>query len=248
MSAEAPVLETRGLVAGYIPDVDILHGVDLTVRPGEIVTIVGPNGAGKSTLIRAVVGLLAPRAGSVLFRGEEITGTKPHRVAAQGIGYVPQRDNVFPTLRVEENLELGATALGGDAGPRLPEVLDLFPRLRERRRQRAGTLSGGERQMLAMARALIAEPDLLLLDEPSAGLSPISMDAIFEKIREINAAGVPILMVEQNARRALAMSSRGYVLDLGRNRFEGTGPELLHDPKVIDLYLGGTARIDAGAG
>jgi ABC-type branched-subunit amino acid transport system ATPase component len=245
VSAAVPVLETRGLVAGYIPDVDILHGVDLTVMPGEIVTIVGPNGAGKSTLIRAVIGLLAPRAGAVLLRGEEITGTKPHRVAAQGIGYVAQRENVFVTLSVEENLELGATALGADAEPRLPKVLDLFPRLRERRRQRAGTLSGGERQMLAMARALVAEPDLLLLDEPSAGLSPLSMETIFAKIREINAAGVPILMVEQNARRALAMSGRGYVLDLGRNRFEGTGTALLHDPKVIDLYLGGTARIDA---
>jgi len=245
VSAAGAVLETRGLVAGYIPDVDILHGVDLTVMPGEIVTIVGPNGAGKSTLIRAVIGLLTPRAGTVLLRGEEITGTKPHRIVAQGIGYVAQRENVFATLSVEENLALGATALGVDAEPRLPKVLELFPRLRERRRQRAGTLSGGERQMLAMARALVAEPDLLLLDEPSAGLSPLSMETIFEKIREINAAGVPILMVEQNARRALAMSGRGYVLDLGRNRFEGTGAALLHDPKVIDLYLGGTARIDA---
>jgi neutral amino acid transport system ATP-binding protein len=245
VSAAGSVLETRGLVAGYVPDVDILHGVDLTVMPAEIVTIVGPNGAGKSTLIRAVMGLLEPREGTVLLRGEEITGTKPHRVVAQGIGYVAQRENVFSTLSVQENLELGASALGADPEPRLPKVLDLFPRLRERGRQRAGTLSGGERQMLAMARALVAEPDLLLLDEPSAGLSPLFMEAIFDKIREINAAGVPILMVEQNARRALGMSHRGYVLDLGRNRFEGTGAELLHDPKVIDLYLGGTARIDA---
>ena len=245
MSAVAPVLETRGLVAGYVPDVDILHGVDLTVRHGEIVTIVGPNGAGKSTLIRAVIGLLKPRAGAILHRGEEIAGTKPHRVVARGIGYVAQRENVFATLSVEENLELGASALGVDAKPRLPQILELFPRLRERRRQRAGTLSGGERQMLAMARALVAEPDLLLLDEPSAGLSPLFMAAIFDKIREINDAGVPILMVEQNARRALAMSHRGYVLDLGRNRFEGRGADLLHDPKVIDLYLGGTGRIDA---
>ena len=245
MSTAGPVLETRGLVAGYVSDVDILHGVDLTVMPGEIVTIVGPNGAGKSTLIRAVIGLLAPREGTVLLRGEEITGTKPHHIVAQGVGYVAQRENVFATLSVQENLELGASALGADAEPRLPKVLDLFPRLRERRRQRAGTLSGGERQMLAMARALVAEPELLLLDEPSAGLSPLFMEAIFDKIREINEAGVPILMVEQNARRALAMSHRAYVLDLGRNRFEGTGAELLHDPKVIDLYLGGTARIDA---
>jgi ABC-type branched-subunit amino acid transport system ATPase component len=245
VSTVCPVLETRGLVAGYLADVDILHGVDLTVMPGEIVTIVGPNGAGKSTLIRSVIGLLTPREGTVLLRGKEITGAKPHRVIAQGIGYVAQRENVFATLSVQENLKLGASALGADAGPRLPKVLDLFPRLSERRRQRAGTLSGGERQMLAMARALVAEPDLLLLDEPSAGLSPLFMEAIFEKIREINEAGVPILMVEQNARRALAMSHRAYVLDLGRNRFEGTGAALLHDRKVIDLYLGGTARIDA---
>jgi ABC-type branched-subunit amino acid transport system ATPase component len=245
VSTVCPVLETRGLVAGYLADVDILHGVDLTVMPGEIVTIVGPNGAGKSTLIRSVIGLLTPREGTVFLRGKEITGAKPHRVIAQGIGYVAQRENVFATLSVQENLELGASALGADAGPRLPKVLDLFPRLSERRRQRAGTLSGGERQMLAMARALVAEPDLLLLDEPSAGLSPLFMEAIFEKIREINEAGVPILMVEQNARRALAMSHRAYVLDLGRNRFEGTGAALLHDRKVIDLYLGGTARIDA---
>jgi ABC-type branched-subunit amino acid transport system ATPase component len=245
VSAAGPILETRGLVAGYVPDVDILHGVDLIVMPGEIVAILGPNGAGKSTLIRTVIGLLRPREGTVLLCGEEITGTKPHRIIARGIGYVAQRENVFATLSVEENLVLGASALGADAKPRLPKVLDLFPRLGERRRQRAGTLSGGERQMLAMARALVAEPDLLLLDEPSAGLSPLFMEAIFDKIREINEAGVPILMVEQNARRALAMSHRGYVLDLGRNRFEGTGAALLHDPKVMDLYLGGTARIDA---
>jgi neutral amino acid transport system ATP-binding protein len=248
MSAPAPVLETRGLVAGYLPEVDILHGVDLRVLPGEMVTIVGPNGAGKSTLIRAVIGLLRPRAGTVLLRGEEITGTRPHRIVARGIGYVAQRENVFATMSVEENLELGATAVGGDARTRLPRILELFPRLRERRRQLAGTLSGGERQMLAMARALVAEPELLLLDEPSAGLSPMLIETIFEKIAEINAAGVPILMVEQNARRALAMSHRGYVLDLGRNRFEGSGASLLHDPKVIDLYLGGTGRIDAEPG
>ncbi len=241
----APVLETRGLVAGYVPEVDILHGVDVRVLPGEVVTIVGPNGAGKSTLVRAVIGLLRPRAGAVVHRGDEITGTAPHRVVARGIGYVAQRDNVFPSMSVEENLELGATVVRGDARERLPAVFDLFPRLRERRRQPAGTLSGGERQMLAMARALVAEPDLLLLDEPSAGLSPVFVATIFEKIAEINASGVPVLMVEQNARRALAMSDRGYVLDLGRNRFEGPGAELLRDPKVIDLYLGGTGRIDA---
>ena len=235
------VLETHGLVAGYVPEVDILRGVDVRIEPGEIVTIVGPNGAGKSTLIRAVMGLLRPREGRVLLRGEDVTGSRPHRLVAKGIGYVAQRDNVFPTMSVEENLELGTR----EPGERLPLMWELFPQLRERRRQSAGTLSGGERQMLAMARALIARPDLLLLDEPSAGLSPVLVGVIFEKIAEINAQGVPILMVEQNARRALAMSSRGYVLDLGRNRFEGTGEALLHDPKVIDLYLGGASRIDA---
>jgi neutral amino acid transport system ATP-binding protein len=236
-----PVLETEGLVAGYVPEVDILRGVDVRIELGEIVTIVGPNGAGKSTLIRAVMGLLRPREGRVLLRGEDVTGSRPHRLVAKGIGYVAQRDNVFPTMSVEENLELGTR----EPDERLPVMWELFPRLRERRRQSAGTLSGGERQMLAMARALIAGPDLLLLDEPSAGLSPVLVGVIFEKIAEINAQGVPILMVEQNARRALAMSSRGYVLDLGRNRFEGTGDALLHDPKVIDLYLGGASRIDA---
>jgi ABC-type branched-subunit amino acid transport system ATPase component len=211
------------------------------IEPGEIVTIVGPNGAGKSTLIRAVIGLLRPREGRVLFRGEDVTGVRAHRLVAKGVGYVAQRDNVFPTMSVEENLELGTR----ESRARLPATWELFPRLRERRRQPAGTLSGGERQLLAMARALIAEPDLLLLDEPSAGLSPLFVETIFDKIAEINARGVPILMVEQNARRALAMSNRGYVLDLGRNRFEGTGLELLHDPKVVDLYLGGGSRIDA---
>jgi neutral amino acid transport system ATP-binding protein len=235
------VLETHGLVAGYVPEVDILQGVDVRVGDGEIVTIVGPNGAGKSTLIRAVIGLLKPREGRVLLRGDDVTGERPHKLVAKGIGYVAQRENVFPSMSVEENVELGART----ADVRLHAMWELFPRLRERRRQQAGSLSGGERQMLAMARALIAEPQLLLLDEPSAGLSPQFVDVIFDKIAEINARGVPILMVEQNARRALAMSHRGYVLDLGRNRFEGKGDELLHDPKVVDLYLGGTARIDA---
>lgn len=234
------VLETRGLVAGYVPEVNVLQGVHVHVDSGEIVTIVGPNGAGKSTLVRVVMGLLRPREGVVLLRGENVTGLRPHRLVAKGIGYVAQRDNVFQTMSVEENLELGAK----DVRAQLSATWDVFPRLRERRRQSAGTLSGGERQMLAMARALISEPRLLLLDEPSAGLSPGFVDVIFEKIREISAR-VPILMVEQNARRALALSSRGYVFDLGRNRFEGAGNALLHDPNVVDLYLGGTARIDA---
>jgi len=242
-----PVLETRELVAGYVPEVDILHGVDIVVRRGEMVTLVGPNGAGKSTLVKAVVGLLPPRGGRVLLRGKDVTGERPHRIIANGVGYVPQRENVFPSMTVEENVELGLTARRGDGAARADDVYELFPQLAGLRRRPAGTLSGGERQMLAMARTLIAQPEVVLLDEPSAGLSPIFVDAVFAKIAEINAAGTTILMVEQSARRALAMSHRGYVLDVGRNRFTGTGTELLRDPKVVDLYLGGTRRIDAGA-
>jgi ABC-type branched-subunit amino acid transport system ATPase component len=244
------VLAVEGVQAGYFPDVPILNGVALTVAPGEMVTIVGPNGAGKSTLVRVVIGLLKPWTGSVVLRGEDVTGRKPHAIVGRGVGYVAQRDNVFATMSVEENLELGTLAnRGTDPGERLAEMLSLFPRLDERRRQPAGTLSGGERQMLALARALMAAPEVLLLDEPSAGLSPLAVDTIFEKIGEINASGIAILMVEQNARRALAMSHRGYVLDGGRNRYDGSGPELLHDPNVVELYLGGAgASVDGGAG
>lgn len=240
-----PILETHDLVVGYVPEVDILHGVDVVVHQGEMVTLVGPNGAGKSTLVKAVVGLLPPRGGRVLLRGEDIMGEKAHRIVAKGVGYVPQRENVFPSMTVEENVELGLTPRRGAGAARTQEVFELFPQLAARRRQAAGTLSGGERQMLAMARTLAAAPDVVVLDEPSAGLSPIFVDAVFTKIAEINAAGTTILMVEQNARRALGMSHRGYVLDVGRNRFTGTGAELLGDSKVVELYLGGTGRLDA---
>jgi ABC-type branched-subunit amino acid transport system ATPase component len=240
------VLTVEGIVAGYFADVPILDGVDVTLGWGELVAIVGPNGAGKSTLVKAVIGLLRPWAGRVLLRGEDITSRKPHAIVAQGVGYVAQRQNVFPTLTVAENLELGALVLRGETtvASTQAEILDLFPRLQERRRQLAGTLSGGERQMLALARALMARPDVLLLDEPSAGLAPMAADAIFEKIAAINASGVAILLVEQNARRALSISHRGYVLDTGRNRFEGPGLELLANAEVVDLYLGGGARLD----
>ena len=237
------LLVIEGIEAGYFPDVPILSGVRATLGQGEMVTIVGPNGAGKSTLVRVVIGLLAPWAGTVRLRGEDVTGKKPHAIVARGVGYVAQRDNVFATMSVEENLELGTLAMrSGDPASRMIEMLDLFPRLAERRSEPAGVLSGGERQMLALARALMADPQLLLLDEPSAGLSPVAVDLIFEKIEEINASGITILMVEQNARRALAMSHRGYVLDAGQNRFEGLGLDLLHDPKVVDLYLGGAGN------
>jgi len=244
----ATVLAVEGVVAGYFADVPILDGVDVTVARGEMVTIVGPNGAGKSTLVKAVIGLLRPWAGRILLRGEDITGRRPHAIVAQGVGYVAQRQNVFPTMTVAENLELGSLALReGTFASRQADILELFPRLQERRRQLAGTLSGGERQMLALARALMASPDVLLLDEPSAGLAPMAVDAIFERIATINASGVAILMVEQNARRALAISHRGYVLDTGRNRFEGPGLELLANPEVVDLYLGGGGRLDTDA-
>ena len=238
--AIADALVVDDVEAGYFRDVPILNGASLRVGRGEMVTIVGPNGAGKSTLVRVVIGLLEPWAGTVRVDGEDLTGRKPHAVVRRGVGYVAQRDNVFATMTVRENLELGVLALrGGDPSARTAAMLELFPRLAERRSQPAGTLSGGERQMLALARALMADPALLILDEPSAGLSPAAVDLIFDKIAEVNAGGVAVLMVEQNARRALAMSHRGYVLDGGQNRFEGAGPDLLHDPKVVDLYLGG---------
>jgi ABC-type branched-subunit amino acid transport system ATPase component len=236
------ILATEDLVAGYVPEVDILDGVSIHVAEGEIVTVIGPNGAGKSTLLKTIFGLLKPRRGRILLRGEDVSGAKPHTITRKGLSYVPQLDNVFPSLTVQENLEMGSLdrALTAD---RIARMYELFPRLGERRTQVAGTMSGGERQMVAMARALMPDPEVLLLDEPSAGLAPAFVDATFEKVAEINSHGVTIVMVEQNARRALAMSTRGYVLDLGKNRFEGTGKELLHDPKVAELYLGGTARL-----
>ncbi len=242
--ATAKLLSTDGLVAGYVPEADILNGVSITVSEGEIVTIVGPNGAGKSTLIKTIFGLLHPRSGRIKFRGDEISGRKPHDITRLGLSYVPQLDNVFPSLTVEENLEMGSLVRSRTAEQK-DRMYELFPRLGERRGQAVGTMSGGERQMVAMAKALMPDPQVLLLDEPSAGLAPAFVDAIFEKTQEVNAAGVTIVMVEQNARRALAMSDRGYVLDLGKDRFEGPGKQLIEDPKVAELYLGGTARIDA---
>ena len=239
-----PLLAVDELVAGYVPEVDILDGVTLDVREGEIATVIGPNGAGKSTLIKTIFGLLHPRRGRVTLRGEDLTGLAPHSITRRGMSYVPQLDNVFPNLTVEENLEMGSLDRSRTR-ERIGVMYELFPRLGERRSQAAGTMSGGERQMLAMGRALMPEPHVLLLDEPSAGLAPAFVEAIFEKVRDINEAGVTVVMVEQNARRALGMSDRGYVLDLGRNRFQGSGNDLLEDPKVADLYLGGTARIDA---
>jgi neutral amino acid transport system ATP-binding protein len=237
------VLATDDVVAGYVAEVDILNGVSIRVVEGEIVTVIGPNGAGKSTLIKTIFGLLRPRRGTILFEGSDITELTPHECAWRGLSYVPQLDNVFPTLTVEENLEMGSLDRSTTAA-RIEQMYELYPRLGERQAQPVGTMSGGERQMVAMARALMSDPRVLLLDEPSANLAPAFVDGIFEKIKDVNRQGVTIVMVEQNARRALAMSDRGYVLDLGQDRFEGPGSDLLNDPKVAELYLGGTARLD----
>jgi ABC-type branched-subunit amino acid transport system ATPase component len=239
VSAEVALLEARGLVAGYVPEVNILTGIDLKLERGEIVTVVGPNGAGKSTLLKVMFGLLRPRQGSVRLKGERIDALQPHQVARRGMGYVPQLENVFPSLTVEENLDIPARRLGrAEQHRRVDSLYELFPQLRPARRRPAGLLSGGQRQMVAMARALVPEPELLLLDEPSAGLAPEYVELVFQKILEIRKSGVTILIVEQNARRALALSDRGYVLELGHNRFEGPGPELLKNETVIELYLG----------
>lgn len=236
-----PILEVEEVDAGYVPEVDVLSGTSIEVGRGEIVSIVGPNGAGKSTLVKAIVGLLRPRNGDVRLGGRSLVGLAPNRIARLGVGYVPQIRNVFRALTVEENLRVGTYVASAreEARGATTTMLELFPQLAERRRQPAGVLSGGERQMLAMARALVGAPHLLLLDEPSAGLSPSLVDAVFAKIAEICRMGVTVVIVEQNASRSLAMSDRGYVLDLGRVRFAGPGPELLGDPKVRELYLGG---------
>ncbi len=236
------IVECEGLVAGYVPGVNILNGCDLTVGAGEFVGIIGPNGAGKSTLMKAVLGLVNIRSGQVRLEGEDITGQPPHRLVQRGVGFVPQTNNVFPSLTVKENLEMGCFLHPKTFHERYEVVTGLFPRLHERADQRAGSLSGGERQMVAMGRALMLDPKLLLLDEPSAGLSPMLQDEVFLRCKLINDAGVAILMVEQNARRALQVCDRGYVLDQGTNAYTGTGRELLADPKVIELYLGTLAR------
>ena len=239
------LLEAHDVRAGYVKDVDILRDMHLYVDEGEVVSVVGPNGAGKSTLIKAIFGLVRIRKGSIRLRGEEISSLPPHRIARRGMSYVPQLDNVFPSLTVEENLDLSVVgAARDDLRERREEVYGLFPPLAPARKRQAGLLSGGQRQMLAMARALMPRPQVLLLDEPSAGLAPAYVDLVFEKIVEIRDSGVTVLVVEQNARRSLALSNRGYVLELGQNRFEGRGEELLGNETVIEFYLG---RRDAEA-
>jgi len=233
-----PLLDARDLVAGYIPGVDILNGCNLVVHPGELVGIIGPNGAGKSTLLKALFGLVTIRSGTVTLQGEDITHKRADALVRRGVGFVPQTNNVFPSLSIEENLQMGLFQAPKKYDERFAFIVDLFPTLGERRKQRAGSLSGGERQMVAMARALMMEPSVLLLDEPSAGLSPVRQDETFIRTRKINKAGVSVVIVEQNARRALQICDRAYVLDQGRNAYSGPGRELMHDPKVIELYLG----------
>ena len=232
------LIHVNNIRAGYVPGVDILNGCSLELSPGELVGIIGPNGAGKSTLLKALFGLLEVREGSVKFKGEEITGLTAHELVSRGIGYVPQNNNVFPSLTISENLEMGVFLRPKSFKERLGFVTDMFPRLGERLNQRAGSLSGGERQMLAMSRALMMEPEVLLLDEPSAGLSPVLQDQVFINTKQINSTGVAVVMVEQNASRCLQICDRGYVLDQGTNAYTDTGRNLLVDPNVIALYLG----------
>jgi branched-chain amino acid transport system ATP-binding protein len=246
VSSEAgdPLLVAEGVTAGYLPDIDILRGCDLLLYEGEFVGIIGPNGAGKSTLVKALFGLVPVRSGTVTLRGEDISNLPAHALVDKGVGYVPQTRNIFPSLTIEENLEMGLFLRPKAFRERFSYVADLFPLLQDRRKQRAGGLSGGERQMVAMARALMMQPSVLLLDEPSAGLSPTLQDEVFLRAREINETGVSIIMVEQNARRCLQLCHRGYVLDQGRNAYTGTGRELLDDPRVVELYLGTLATVD----
>ena len=232
------LLMAEDLRGGY-GGADILNGTTLRVGEGEIVVIVGPNGAGKSTAMKALVGLVTLRGGRIIFGGEDVTGLRADQLAARRLCYVPQEKNVFPSLTVQENLEMGAFLRRDDFSARLDQIFDLFPVLKERRKQAAGTMSGGQRQMVAIGRALMLEPRLLLLDEPTAGLSPKFTEMIFAKIVEINATGVAVLMVEQNARDALAIAHRGYVLVLGQNRFEDSGPALATNPEVAHMFLGG---------
>lgn len=232
------VVDVQNLTAGYLPGVNILNSANLYADKGELIGIIGPNGAGKSTLLKAIFGLVKVREGSITLNGESIVGLKPNQLVAKGVGFIPQTNNVFPSLTIEENLQMGIFQDPKHYSERLEFVVSIFEELGKRLKQRAGSLSGGERQMVAMGRALMMDPAVLLLDEPSAGLSPVRQDEAFLRVSEINKAGVTCIMVEQNARRCLQIADRGYVLDQGTDAVTGTGRELLNDPQVIGLYLG----------
>jgi len=232
------VVNVDNLVSGYLPGVNILNGCNLIARQGELIGIIGPNGAGKSTLLKAIFGQSKVREGAVFLNGENITGLKADKLVERGVGYVPQNNNVFPSLTIEENLQMGVYQKPDKYVEGLELVTSLFSELGSRLKQRAGSLSGGERQMVAMGRALMMNPSVLLLDEPSAGLSPVRQDEAFLRVSDINKAGVTTIMVEQNARRCLQICDRGYVLDQGKDAVTGSGRDLLNDPKVIELYLG----------
>lgn len=236
--AGEPLLDAVDLVAGYIPGVNILNGASLTLHEGEIVGIIGPNGAGKSTLLKSLFGLVRIHSGKLLLKGEDITNLRADKLVSRGVGFVPQTENVFPSLTIAENMHMGAFQAPKLFDERFDYVCSIFPKLGQRKNQLAGQLSGGERQMVAMARALMMKPSVLLLDEPSAGLSPMLQDETFIRVRQVNKAGVSVVIVEQNARRCLQICDRGYVLDQGRNAYSGKGRDLMNDPKVVSLYLG----------
>ena len=246
MANQTPVVHAKDLHAGYLPGINILNGCSLTANEGDLIGIIGPNGAGKSTLLKAIFGQVNVREGQVLLNGEDITNMKANKLVSKGVAFVPQTNNVFPSLTIEENLQMGVFQSPKRFQERFDFVTNIFPDLGKRRAQRAGSLSGGERQMVAMGRALMIDPSVLLLDEPSAGLSPVRQDEAFLRVKEVNQAGVTIIMVEQNARRCLQICDRAYVLDQGKNAYTGTGRELLLDPKVIALYLGTLAKATGG--
>ena len=243
MATKTPVVHADDLHAGYLPGINILNGCSLTAYEGDLIGIIGPNGAGKSTLLKAIFGQVNIRSGKVWLNGEDITGLKANKLVSKGVAFVPQTNNVFPSLTIEENLEMGVFQTPKRFNERFEFVTSIFPDLGKRRSQRAGSLSGGERQMVAMGRALMIDPSILLLDEPSAGLSPVRQDEAFIRVKEVNQAGVTVIMVEQNARRCLQICDRAYVLDQGKDAHTGTGRELLSDPKMVELYLGNLADL-----
>ena len=238
-----PVVFADNVVAGYLPGINILNGCSLVANKGDLIGIIGPNGAGKSTLLKSIFGQVNIREGKVSLNGNDITNLKANKLVELGVAFVPQTNNVFPSLTIEENLEMGVFQTPKRFNERFEFVTSLFPDLAKRRHQKAGSLSGGERQMVAMGRALMIDPSVLLLDEPSAGLSPVRQDEAFLRVKQINKAGVTVIMVEQNARRCLQICDRAYVLDQGKDAYTGTGRELLNDPKMIELYLGNLADL-----